>query len=341
MSKYYDKNDLKVINETKKRYLPERLVKCDDDMIITPNVCILNKIFTEWNDVTELPIEYLYIHKSLYPNFYEIEIKLIGEEPINSPIYYSNEEFFAHIVSTLFRYNQTHISSEFRKALKKYFSYITGDSYEDTSDFQYQIREKYRSNSPSVGNIDNIPIDHIEAVELTRVFKNNYDKYCRIHNSMTSYRYDTFFNLNNILDYITIKFLNEYNTALSNNELDKDYFNIGDIESKWEELTNDPNRPYNGIWRINLNYIKNHNTYIPLICDGPFNIANQLINFSMLYGTNIIGLESMDSELERRLVVNILSHIYSLDNKYIKNEQYQGNTMWDKQMEEKEKENNK
>jgi len=338
--KYYDKNDLAVINETKKKYLPERLVKCDDDMVITPNVCVLNKIFTEWNKESELPIEYLYIHKSLYPNFYEIEIRLKYEEPIVDPLYYSNEEFFAHIVSTLFRYSKTHVANKFNKALKNYFSYITGDSYENIEDFQYQIREKYRSNNPSVGNIDLIPIDHIEAVELTRIFEYNYAKYCCISSDCLR---NAFFNLDikSILDYITIRFLNAYNIALSNNELDKDYFNIKNIESKWEEMTNDPNRPYNGIWHVNLNYIKNYDTYIPLICDTPFNIANQLINFSMLYGTNIIGLDSMDLETERRLVVNILSTIYPLDKKYIENEQYQGSTAWDRKMYEMEKENSK
>lgn len=338
--KYYDKNDLEVINETKKRYLPEKLAKCDDDMIITPNVCVLNKIFTEWNKESGLPIEYVYIHKSPYPNFYEIEIRLKYEEPITGPRCYASEEFFAHIVATLFRYNKTNISNKFNKALKKYFSYITGDSYEDTADFEYQIREKYKTNSPAVGNIYNFPIDHIEAVELTRAFKHSYDKQCRMYQSMSSYHYNTYFSLNNILDYITIKFLNEYNTVLSNNEFGKDYFDISNIESKWEEMTIDPNHPYNGLWRVNLNYIKGHNAYIPLICDGPFNIANQLINFSMLYGMNIIGLDSMDSEMERRLVVNILSGIYPLDKKYIKNEQYQGTTKWDKTMEEIEKENN-
>jgi len=334
--KYYDKNDLKVINETKKKYLPERLVKCDDNITIAPDVCILNKIFTEWNEETELPIEYLYIYKALYPNSYAIEIKLKGEKPTSSPCCYSNDEFFVPIVSTLFNYNKT-LSSKFNKALEDYFSYTNGYMYEDKEDFQYQIREKYRSNNPSVGNTDIIPIEHIEAIELVRAFRNRYidiqytsqyDLYAIMHNETT------------ILNYITDKFLNVYNDILDNNCLHKRYFNIEDIESKWEEMPNDTDRPYNGIWHINLNYIKNHNTYIPLICDSPANIANQLLNFSILYGTNIIGLDSMDSELEKRLVVNIISRIYLVNSKYTKNEQYQGITVWDKTMEEMKKENN-
>ena len=337
MREYYNKNNLEAINDTKKEYLPERLVKCDDYMIITPDVCILNKVFTEWNDTTELPIEYLHIHNALYPNHYEIEIKLLGEKPTAGSCCYSNDEFFVPIVTVLFNYSKTQIKNVFNKALKRYFEYINGYLYEDADDFHEQIREKYRTNNPSVGNTDIIPIEHIEAIELVKAFR---DRYINIQYTSVYDLYEIMSNETAILNYITNKFLNVYNNILDNTYLHKNYFNIENIESKWEEMPNNSDRPYNGTWYINLVYIKDLKTYIPLICDKASNIAEQLINFSILYSTNVIGLVSIDAELERRLIINILSRIYLLDSKYTKNEQYQGSTMWDKQMEEKEKENN-